>query len=81
MSVTIPSQNAAVGAQTGHSFSPPLSRRMMVSGSGCPSWETLGAGKTTRLLQLATGLLTCAEDASEHPILVLLNLSSWANKK
>ena len=40
-----------------------------------------GAGKTTLLIDLALELLTRAESDPTHPIPVILNLSSWANKK
>jgi DNA polymerase III delta prime subunit len=40
-----------------------------------------GAGKTTLLLELARELLTRAEGDATHPISVILNLSSWANKQ
>ena len=40
-----------------------------------------GAGKTTLLLDLASELLTRAEENPVHPVPVILNLSSWASKK
>jgi NACHT domain len=40
-----------------------------------------GAGKTTLLLDLGRELLTRAEGDAMHPIPVILNLSSWANKQ
>ncbi len=40
-----------------------------------------GAGKTTLLLELAQELLTRAQNDPQHPIPVILNLSSWASKK
>jgi tetratricopeptide (TPR) repeat protein len=40
-----------------------------------------GAGKTTLLLELARGLLDQAEGDDDHPIPVVLNLSSWGNKR
>jgi DNA polymerase III delta prime subunit len=40
-----------------------------------------GAGKTTLLLNLASSLLARAHSDSTHPIAVILNLSSWADKR
>ena len=40
-----------------------------------------GAGKTTLLLELARDLLERAERDEQHPIPVVLNLSSWAVKR
>ncbi len=40
-----------------------------------------GAGKTTLILDLAGELLRRAEGDQTHPIPVILNLSSWVNKK
>jgi NACHT domain len=40
-----------------------------------------GAGKTTLLLELARDLIARAELDEEHPIPVVLNLSSWAEKR
>jgi TIR domain/NACHT domain len=40
-----------------------------------------GAGKTTLLLDLARDLLVRAEKHETHPIPVLFNLSSWAEKR
>ncbi len=40
-----------------------------------------GTGKTTLLVELALDLLTRADDDSTHPLPVILNLSSWANKR
>jgi hypothetical protein len=39
-----------------------------------------GAGKTTLLLELARDLIARAEQDEGHPIPVVFNLSSWANK-
>ena len=40
-----------------------------------------GAGKTTLLLELARDLLNRAEQEPAHPIPVIFNLSSWAQKR
>src|SRR6266487_184634 len=40
-----------------------------------------GAGKTTLLLELARDLITRAEQDQGHPIPVVFNLSSWAEKR
>jgi flagellar biosynthesis GTPase FlhF len=40
-----------------------------------------GAGKTTLLLELARDLITRAEQDESHPIPVVFNLSSWAEKR
>jgi eukaryotic-like serine/threonine-protein kinase len=40
-----------------------------------------GAGKTTLLLELARDLIERAEQDDEHPIPVVFNLSSWAEKQ
>lgn len=40
-----------------------------------------GSGKSTLLLHLAVELLQRAESDLEHPIPIILNLSSWAEKK
>jgi transcriptional regulator with XRE-family HTH domain/DNA polymerase III delta prime subunit len=40
-----------------------------------------GAGKTTLLLELAKNLLEQATHDEEHPIPVIFNLSSWAEKR
>ncbi len=40
-----------------------------------------GAGKTTLLLELARDLIARAEDDEGHPIPVVFNLSSWAEKR
>lgn len=40
-----------------------------------------GTGKTTLLLDLASRLLARTSSDPNHPIPVILNLSSWANKK
>ncbi|HLZ63802.1 MAG TPA: NACHT domain-containing protein, partial [Ktedonosporobacter sp.] len=40
-----------------------------------------GAGKTTLLLELARDLLDQAESDDNYPIPVVLNLSSWGNKR
>ena len=40
-----------------------------------------GTGKTTLLVELALDLLTRADGDSTHPLPVILNLSSWANKR
>jgi predicted NACHT family NTPase len=40
-----------------------------------------GAGKTTLLLMLARELLDRAERDAGHPIPVIFNLSSWAEKR
>jgi DNA polymerase III delta prime subunit len=40
-----------------------------------------GAGKTTTLLELARDLVTRAKQATDQPIPVLLNLSSWKDPK
>jgi len=40
-----------------------------------------GAGKSTLLRELACELLNRAEQDSEHPIPIIMNLSSWASKK
>jgi hypothetical protein len=40
-----------------------------------------GAGKTTLLLELTRDLIDRAEQDGEHPIAVVFNLSSWAEKR
>jgi GTPase SAR1 family protein len=40
-----------------------------------------GAGKTTLLLELARDLIARVEQDEEHPIPVVFNLSSWAEKR
>lgn len=40
-----------------------------------------GAGKSTLLMHLAQDLLTRAEQDQEHPLPVIFNLSSWAQKR
>ena len=40
-----------------------------------------GAGKTTLLYDLALALLSRAEQNEQHPLPVILNLSSWATKR
>ena len=40
-----------------------------------------GSGKTTTLLELARGLLTCAERDPSQPAPVVFNLSTWGEKR
>jgi eukaryotic-like serine/threonine-protein kinase len=40
-----------------------------------------GSGKTTTLLQLADALLNAAQLSPDDPVPIILNLSSWAQKK
>jgi serine/threonine protein kinase len=40
-----------------------------------------GAGKTTTLLELARDLLQRAEQAANHPLPVVFNLSSWSDQR
>jgi hypothetical protein len=40
-----------------------------------------GSGKTTTLLDLARSLIAASEADADEPVPVVLNLSSWANKR
>ena len=51
------------------------------AGSGLLLLGAPGAGKSTLLRELASELLTRAEDDAVQPVPVIMNLSSWAIKK